>query len=215
MATDLGANLSDEGRLELITGPMFSGKTTELIRRLRVSLVVGKRCCVVRPSIDDRWLSEGDEKPPLHTHYSNAAGTASGGLAANEAFTIVSKTLASCKDELTSYDLVAVDEGQFFPDLAEVCPLLAQEGVHVVVSALNGTYAQTPFEPVSQLYPHCDKIIMLRAVCMSCRAREAAFTARARDVEARARAPSPKDGTFVDVGGEEKYRAVCRACLHR
>lgn len=183
------------GTVTLIVGPMFSGKTTELIRRLRVSLVARQRCCVVRPAIDDRWAG-------LHTHHSAAAQA--GGLEPDEVAVFAGKTLREAVPP-TGFDVVAVDEGQFFPDLAAECARLADRGVHVVVSALNGTFHQTPFPAVSELYPRCDKVIMLRAVCMACHAREAPFTVRV--------GADPSGGGVVDVGGADKYRAVCRACL--
>jgi thymidine kinase len=197
------------GSITLIVGPMFSGKTTELIRRLRVALVAGRSCCIVRPLLDNRWEAS-ELNRTIHTHHTSHSQK--GGLDDKEIpIYIQTSLLDSSKSEhtpLNSFDVIAIDEGQFFGDLAEGCTELARKGAHIIVSALNGTFGQTGFPPVTALYPHCDKLIMLRAVCMSCRTREASFTTRIS-----AQSSETSEGGFIDVGGEDKYRAVCRRCL--
>ena len=206
------------GSVSLIIGPMFSGKTTELIRRVRVALAAGRQCCVVRPERDTRWVG-GD----VHTHHSagGKSTVVSGmncqqrGFRHDEAPIVTVSSLVGAVDRLAGYDVVAVDEGQFVEDLAQGCDGLAARGVHVVVAALNGTYARTPFPAVSELYPACERVTMLRAVCMVCRERDAPFSVLYRE------SPEPpadgsegaSPGNFVNIGGGDKYMAVCRACL--
>jgi len=201
------------GSVSLIIGPMFSGKTTELVRRVRVALAARRRCCVVRPDRDSRWAG-GD----LHTHHSAGGGSAvvpdgCRGFRHDEAPIVSVSSLVDAADRLAGYDVVGVDEGQFFEDLAAGCDALASRGVHVIVAALNGTYARTPFPAVSELYPVCERVSMLHAVCMVCRERNAPFSVLCPAGPAPGNNGTPHSSDFVNIGGEDKYRAVCRACL--
>lgn len=98
--------------------------------------------------------------------------------------------------------MVAIDEGQFFPDIVEVSERLANEGVVVIIAALDGTFQRKPFNKILSLVPLAEQVIKLSAVCIDC-GKEAAFTRRtveSQEVEL--------------IGGEESYKPVCRKCFN-
>lgn len=190
--------LARRGSVQLVTGPMFSGKTTELMRRLRTGVVAGLAPLLVRPTVDTRWAPK--EGVVLRTHSGSELRQTDG---------IVCEVLHGLSELAARAELpeiVGIDEGQFFEDLAPACQLLAGRGVTIVVAALNGTFDQTPFPSVSALIPLCDEICMLRAVCMLCRRRAAPFTALRRS-------SAGGEDSYTRVGGAETYRAACRGCL--
>jgi thymidine kinase len=98
------------------------------------------------------------------------------------------------------HDVVAIDEGQFFPDIVEVSEKLANYGIIVVVAALDGTFQRKPFGNILNLVPLCEQVTKLSAVCIEC-GKEAAFTRRTIDSE-----------EIELIGGEETYKPVCRGC---
>lgn len=172
--------------IELITGPMFSGKTTELMRRLERAERAGKRVVAVKHSADVRYSVE-----TLATH-------AGGRRDAISAHALAELPLASLGDA----QVIGIDEGQFFADLAEHAALWAAAGKKVIVSALNGTYERKPWPVISLLMPLCDDISHLSAVCSKCGA-DAPFSVR---TVANANPDAPA------VGGAEAYVASCRKC---
>lgn len=99
-----------------------------------------------------------------------------------------------------SYDVVGIDEGQFFPDLIPFTEDLANAGKTIVVAALDGTFERTGFGAVLQLVPLAESVIKLSAVCMVC-CGDASFTQRISG-----------DKGLEIIGGADKYRAVCRDC---
>lgn len=177
-----------KGRIELIEGPMFSGKTTELIRRRRCAQFGHVECLVVKPLMDTR---NDDLRVSTHSKDSIDAMTC--------------ELLMNLREKvLTNYDAVFIDEGQFFPDLVEFCSNMATCGIRVVVAALNGTFEQHAFPVIAQLVPHCDQVDLLMAQCVRC-GDPAPFSFR-KDVTNR---------EMNDIGGADKYEARCRACLRK
>jgi len=173
------------GQIQLIMGPMFSGKTTELIRRLKRYQIARYECLIVKYADDDRYDDEG-----IATHDRQS-------LKATKAKTLMSKL----RSKLDDYDVIGVDEGQFFPDLVEFCEYAAEQGKIVMVSALDGTYQRQGFPAIISLIPLAEHVVKLTAVCMLCFG-EGAFTKRI----------SNDQGVEV-IGGADKYMAVCRACF--
>jgi thymidine kinase len=100
--------------------------------------------------------------------------------------------------------VVGVDEGQFYPDLVEVCERRAGEGRRVDAAALDGDFARRPFGRVCELVPLCESVEKRRGVCMQCRRRDSAFSQRLGCSVA-----------LVEIGASESYRAVCRSCYSR
>lgn len=189
------AGTNPEGSIHLVTGPMFSGKTSEILRRVEVARAAGHTCLLVRPLHDTRWTKE-----VLQTHSHRT-------LTEKDVKVRWTNSLVELAKEVReeNFGVVAVDEGQFLDDLAEGCIEFASQKRHVLVSALDGAFDQTPFASVSKLYPHCEEVVKLQAVCMCCRARPASFTTLRSGL---------KQLTRRDVvGGVETYLAVCRPCL--
>ena len=171
--------------LELILGSMYSGKTTELLRRVRRFQSIGKRVLVLNHALDKRY---GDG---VHTHYGD--GTVAVQLESLQSF-------ETCFD--ASIDVVAVDECQFFPDLVPaVLHMVKKHQLHVILAGLNGDYKQRQFGTVHELLPHADDLQFCRAYCSVCQdGTLASFTQRVNGGDAQ-----------VEVNC--KYRSVCRKCL--
>ena len=174
------------GRVELICGPMFAGKSTELLRRLRRHDLAGKKCLVVKHALDDRY-DDGANDIVTHDQARESA--------------VAVGTLVGMN--LDGFDVVGVDEAQFFDadDIAQFCGDAAARGVDVVVAGLDGDYRQRPFAAISQLLPVVDTVSRLSAVCAIC----------GSDAHFSCRTVASDDGILV--GGAEAYRASCRGCL--
>jgi len=175
-----------EGCIEVICGSMFSGKSEELIRRLRRAKIARQRVIAFKPAIDDRH--EGDD------------------IVSHDDRRIESICISSAKEILVharrGVDVVGVDEGQFLgPELVAVCEELANRGVRVIVAGLDQDYLGRPFEPMPQLLAVAEYITKTLAVCMKC-GRPANRTQRL--------IPSSKR---VVVGASEAYEARCRGCF--
>ena len=162
------------GSIHLITGPVASGKTSRLVEIVRASPA---------PATLVRWA--GDSRP----------FRARGGMPDCAVVCV-----AALGDAAPATPLIAVDEGQFFADLAPACERWARAGARVVVAALDGDYARAPFRGVCDLLPLCERVDKLLAVC-ACGA-PAAFSARV------GAGGAPR----VQVGGPEMYAAACRRC---
>lgn len=175
------------GAIQLILGPMFSGKTEEGQRRLRRYQLARKSVVQIKPSCDTRY-----SPTRVISHSRREIDTP----------TIVATHLAS--EDVSEYDAIFVDEGQFFDDLADTCNAWAKEGRIVIVAALNGTFRSKPFESVSTVIPVADDVKMLKAVCDVCYSDRAAFS-RMHDAK-------HTDDSQPVVGGAELYRPVCRKC---
>lgn len=172
--------------LELIFGPMFSGKTTELIRRVERHQIAKRKCAFVKHTID--------------TRYSENRIIAHSGRERMSTFVQASFDTLTLNN-LMEYDVIAIDEGQFFPDIVESCEFLANKGKIIIVAALDGTFHRKPFGRILELVPLAESIVKLNSVCMRC-FRDAAFTKRLGSEQ-----------QDIDIGGAEKYSAVCRNCF--
>jgi len=177
---------ASSGEIQLILGPMFAGKSTELIRRVRRYQVARRKVVVVKPQIDDRYGSSGVVTHDRLTFPGLAPGS-----------------LSEVQDQLMGCDVIGIDEGQFFSDIVEACEALAKAGKTVIVAALDGTYQRRPFENISRLISVADTVEKLLAVCHICSG-VAPFSARLTG--------EPGD---VLIGGEDKYVAVCRGCWEK
>jgi len=170
--------------LEIITGPMFSGKTTELIRRV-ISLKrdSGLRLLVINHDFDTRCHAKVTK-----TH--------------NGVVYPAFKTSELLLVDIRAYDAIAIDEAQFFSNLETFVNVAIQKhGKLVIVAGLNGDYRQRPFGELHTLLPMANKIDLRSARCYRCRG-SAFFTKRIAE-----------STQTVDVGGADKYVASCRCCL--
>ena len=171
------------GRIELIIGPVFAGKTTELQRRYTKYKITNKSCVYIK-------------------HSNIAHSTLSG--------CISSDRLENVDVEVGMADIVCIDKGHFFPDLVKYCDKWADKGMIVIVAALSGIGKQDPFQEVAKLIPRSERIDTLTAVCMRCRSAEASFT---KSTTFGIPLTLDGEDDEVCVGGSQIYEAVCRGCM--
>lgn len=185
---------AQDGRIEVITGSMFSGKTEELLRRLRRAEIAGQDVAVFTPAMDDRY---GETVVGSHAGREWEATVVDGeGEGPWEALS-----------HLNGETVVAFDEANFFDrTLVDVATDLAGRGRRVVVSGLDKTFRGEPFEPLPELLAYADFVDKLRAICVEC-GDPATMTQRLVDGE-----PAHVDDPTIVVGAEEAYEARCRAC---
>ena len=174
----------EEGKIELILGPMFSGKSTRLIEIIRKSVYQAKKSIMVKFFADKRY----SEKSEVVTH----------DLIKYDS--IDCKQLRDSFDKLKNYDVIGIDEGQFFPDLVEVCEELALLKKTVIVAALNGDFRMEPFPVIARLISKSDKIKLLKAYCFHCH-KDAKFSLRI-----------VQSNETVLIGAGEAYKPACREC---
>ena len=180
-----------EGRLELICGSMFSGKTEELIRRLRRAVIAKQKVQVFKPAIDSRYHTER--------------------VTSHNGIDFEARPVTSAKDIESMLDpdttVVAIDEVQFF-DIAvvDVCDALAEDGKRVICAGLDMDFRGVPFGPIPQLMARAEEVRKLHAICVVC-GDEASRTQRLIDGE-----PAAFDDPVVLVGASEVYEARCRLC---
>jgi thymidine kinase len=181
------------GRVEVIAGPMFAGKTEELLRRVRRAAIAGQRVVVFSHALDSR---AGGDRIASH------AGLDAPSRAVGSADAIIE----SVEAEADRLDIVAIDEAQFFgPSLVGVVRDLAARGLLVIVAGLDVTFLGQPFEPLPSLMVAAERVDKLTAVCSVC-GEDAIF-------HARKAAGAGGDVNLVseNVGGVETYQALCRS----
>jgi len=177
------------GTITLITGPMFSGKTEELKRRINKCKIGKKTLFTICYSGD---IKRTGKSGVIRTHKGEtikATSVDKGGLKLT-----FGKALA--------YEYVFIDEAQFFDGLVETCGSLADQGVHVVVSGLMSTWKQEPFTNMTNLMAIANKVVLLTAICEVCKDDNAIFSQRTDDSE-----------ELEVIGGKDKYIPVCRGCF--
>ncbi|MEN9858237.1 MAG: hypothetical protein RIT50_359 [Bacteroidota bacterium] len=140
------------GSIEVICGSMFSGKTEELIRRLKRVQIANQRIAVFKPQIDNRY---SQEKIVSHdTNFFNAVPV----QFAKEIF-----------DKIEDAEVVGIDEAQFFDsEIADCCDLLAFKGIRVIVAGLDMDYLGKPFGPMPLILAKADYVTKLHAICQQC-----------------------------------------------
>ena len=134
---------------------MFSGKSTELIRRLQRFKIARYNCLIIKYAKDNRYTKEES----IATHDKQMLEAVS----ASKLYDLCSKY--NIHDD---YDVIGIDEGQFFPDIVEFAESMADAGKTVVVAALDGTYQRKGFASILELVPLAEHVTKLTAVCMIC-----------------------------------------------
>ena len=170
--------------LTLLLGCMFSGKSTELIRRVKCLKSIGHDVLVINHSSDNRYSTVEE----VVTHSGHAMKS------------IKAETLSTI--DITGFEVVAIDEAQFFPDLFEMVLNYLNLNKKVIVAGLIGDYKREPIGQVLDLISKADEIVHLRAYCSMCKnGKLASFTKRLTN-----------ETDQVVVGDNDKYMAVCRGC---
>ena len=174
------------GWIEVIAGSMFSGKTEELIRRLKRAKLAGLKVEIFKPRVDTRYSEENVVSHDENTIRSTPVDTA------------INILMLS-----SSVDVVGIDEAQFFDiGLIEVCNKLANQGVRVIVAGLDMDYLGKPFGPLPNLLAVADYITKVHAICVKC-GNLAQFTHR-----------TTANSKRVLLGERETYEPLCRKCYH-
>ena len=174
------------GWIEVICGPMFSGKSEELIRRLRRAIIARKRVEVFKPAIDNRYseneiVSHGDLR--MTSQVVNDAGEIPNRIDWRS-------------------EVVGIDEANFMgPKLVEVAQRLADSGKQVIISGLDTDYMGRPFAPIPDLLAHAESITKTLAICVRC-GNPAKHTQRLRGSD-----------DLIVVGAADMYEARCRRCF--
>lgn len=178
-------------RIEVICGPMFSGKSEELIRRIRRALYADLSVCIYKPERDTR----------TNNYIYTRAGMKMDAI-----------SVSSSKQLYLHYlsfepDVVAIDEGQFFDDeLPSYIEKIARKAT-VIVSGLDMDFKREPFGPMPHLMAIADSVTKLSGVCMKCRKYDAVFTQRLINGQ-----PAPSTSPQIMVGDSESYECRCRFC---
>lgn len=181
-----------DGWVEVISGVMFSGKSEELLRRVRRALIAKRRVQVFKSHLDDRYggvyrISSHDgtelEATPVNTSAQIARGV---------------------RDDT---QVVAIDEAQFLDDgVVRVVNGLADRGVRVIIAGTDMDFRGEPFGPIPALLAIAERVDKLHAICVVC---GDLATRNQRLIDG---APAPAEGPVIQVGGSESYEARCRAC---
>jgi len=175
---------SEQGWIEVITGSMFSGKTEELIRRLRRARFAKQKLEIFKPRIEVRYSLE-----EVVSHDENAIHSTPVDSSANILL------LAS------GVEVVGIDEAQFFDDgLIDVCNQLANSGVRVIVAGLDMDYKGEPFGPMPGLMSIAEYVTKVHAICLRC-GNLANYTHRMSE-----------DDKLIVLGETDIYEALCRVC---
>ena len=179
------SNKQKKGWIEVICGSMFSGKTEELIRRLKRAQFAKQKIEIFKPAIDTRY-----DKKKVISHDLNEI---------NSTPVSSSSKILELIDEV---DVIGIDEAQFFDnELPGVCATLAKNGVRVIVAGLDMDYLGNPFGPIPNLMANAEFVSKVHAICVEC-----------GDLAIHSnRIVSSKD--LVHLGEQEEYEALCRSCF--
>lgn len=181
----------NQGFIEVITGCMFAGKSEELIRRIRTLEYAHKRIAVFKPSMDKR--------------YSDACIVSHNGKCV-ESF-VISKAEEIYAYMQEDYDVVAIDEVQFFDEeIVKICNELANQGKRVIVAGLDMDFRGEPFKVMPALLATAEFVTKLTAVCVKC---GAPATRSQRLIDGK---PANASDEIIQIGAKEAYEARCRHC---
>ncbi len=173
------------GRIEVICGSMFSGKTEELIRRLKRANFAKQKVEIFKPALDTRY---SDEEVVSHDH--------------NAIQSTPVDSSASILLFSSNIDVVGIDEAQFFDDgLVDICNQLADNGVRVIIAGLDMDYKRVPFGPIPALCAIADEVTKVHAICVKC-GNLAYASHRITKSEKR-----------VLLGEKDTYEPLCRRCF--
>lgn len=193
--------MSKKGQLILITGSMFSGKTTTLLRMLFNDAVIGLRVLYINHSLDSRTDQPFSTHNPLYKEKLNEMSSVD---------LISVKSISECdQNTLKSYDVIGIDESQFFTELYNQVQYIVESlNKKVIVSGLISDYKRKKFGQILDLFPLCDEIIHLKAYCGMCASKNPKVVRQALFSHKK----NSDDKNKVIIGGSEKYIPLCREC---
>jgi thymidine kinase len=175
------------GWVEVICGSMFSGKTEELIRRVKRTQFANQKMILFKPEIDNRY-SEDD----VVSHQ----GTAAPAVMVSKASDIL--------NIVTDERIVAIDEAQFFDDgIVDVCSILANRGIRVICAGLDMDYLGNPFGPMPSLLAIAEYVTKVHAICAQCG--NLSYLSHRKT----------NDKQLVLLGEQSKYEPLCRSCFYK
>jgi thymidine kinase len=176
---------SRKGWIEVICGSMFSGKTEELIRRLKRARIAKQKVEIFKPALDKRYHEKDIVSHDAHTVQSTPVESSS-------------QILLLAGD----VDVIGIDEAQFFDDeLANVCEVLANRGIRIIVAGLDMDYLGKPFGPLPQLLSVAEYVTKVHAICIHC-GDLAHYSFRTAENSSR-----------IMLGEQESYLPLCRSCF--
>jgi thymidine kinase len=174
------------GWIEIITGPMFSGKTEELLRRIRRAVLANQTVKLFKPSIDTRL-----SKNKIVSHDKNSYAS----ISIDFSKEIIQKS--------NGIQVIGIDEAQFFDQpLVSICNELANSGIRVIVAGLDMDYKGNPFGPMPELLTIAENVTKLSAICMEC-GHAAHYSHRLI-----------KNEQQIVIGEKDKYIPLCRNCFN-
>ena len=176
-----------KGSIEVICGSMFSGKTEELLRRLKRAKYAKMNIAIFKPKIDTRY-----DKGKVVSHDDN----------------FINSTAVTCSNDIIKLskntDVVAIDEAQFFDkNLYSVCNTLAINGIRVIVAGLDMDFLGNPFGPIPNLLSVAEYITKVHAICVDC------------GTIANHSFRKTKDEKLVKLGERNEYKPLCRNCFNK
>lgn len=177
----------NKGWIELVCGSMFSGKTEELIRRLKRAQIAQQKVEIFKPEIDTRY-----DETKVVSHDSNE---------------ILSTPVPSSSHILlmaTDVDVIGIDEAQFFDEeLPEVCNTLANQGIRVIVAGLDMDFLGKPFGPIPHIMSIAEYVTKVHAICVNCG--DLANHSHRTD----------ESNSLVLLGETQEYQPLCRSCFQK
>ena len=177
----------NKGWIELVCGSMFSGKTEELIRRLKRAQIAQQKVEIFKPEIDTRY-----DNTKVVSHDSNE---------------IISTPVPSSSHILlmaTDVDVIGIDEAQFFDnELPEVCNKLANQGIRVIVAGLDMDFLGKPFGPIPHIMSIAEYVTKVHAICVNC-----------GDL-ANHSYRTNESNNLVLLGETQEYQPLCRSCFQK
>lgn len=184
----------NNGFLHIIIGPMYSGKTTEILRRLNIYSEMGFDTLYINTKLDNR----SDNDFSTHSSFIGSCGKID---------TLSVYNLEECKEKIEKYKIIGIDEAQMFKGLKDFVLKLVEDGKKtVIIGGLNGDFLRNKFGEMIDLIPYCDSVEKLTPFCLTC-CQEGSYT----NALFSKRLDESNKETVV-IGGKNEYIPVCRKC---
>lgn len=185
----MDSSIINNGHVQLIIGPMFSGKTTELIRRYNRYKIANYNCIFIKHICDTRYKNDNNK---IYTHSSYQ-------LVDNIIYLNNINELFNIYSNIPK--VICIDEGQFFNDIEIINTKLSNNGHIIIIAALDSTYEYKPFNNIINLICNCEYVDKLTSICMICFNDKAIYNKRITS-----------ESELEVIGGADKYMTICRQC---